>query len=244
MASYIGKVDRECDACGQIAANHPDCSQKNENSVLKACGVCQAVFYGNTACQKSDWKNHKPLCNRVKVLLKVPEDEFQTKLDKLVFALSSEGHQAYAIQVFTCHARRGGPGSTEQVRHCFDRASLGDDSVRRVLNPADPGMQASMTLISILQERFPLDKNRVSVKDAEAKILKTIEEVKDLPLSRDVVLLAIAECVNYQHPNWFQAFSKVVSGDELIQVMKDIKSLAEDDLKEDLLLLEKFGEKK
>eukprot|EP01130_Rhizamoeba_saxonica_P003838 TRINITY_DN1591_c0_g1_i1.p1 TRINITY_DN1591_c0_g1~~TRINITY_DN1591_c0_g1_i1.p1 ORF type:complete len:171 (+),score=26.15 TRINITY_DN1591_c0_g1_i1:45-515(+) len=38
------------------------CEKCDKSRDLNACGNCESVFYCSVACQKSDWRHHKPLC--------------------------------------------------------------------------------------------------------------------------------------------------------------------------------------
>ena len=47
-----------CNGCGKQSA---------ENAPLDRCSACMSVKYCNSACQKRHWKQHKVLCNAIKL---------------------------------------------------------------------------------------------------------------------------------------------------------------------------------
>jgi len=47
---YLAK--KRCGACGSLTNT-------------KACGGCGRVSYCSRACQKKDWRAHKPVCKRL-----------------------------------------------------------------------------------------------------------------------------------------------------------------------------------
>ena len=40
------------------------CKRYGKTDNLKSCGACKKVKYCGTTCQKSDWKEHKKVCNK------------------------------------------------------------------------------------------------------------------------------------------------------------------------------------
>lgn len=38
------------------------CKQEKEAHTMKMCKACGCAFYCSAACQKADWKGHKPGC--------------------------------------------------------------------------------------------------------------------------------------------------------------------------------------
>ncbi|VDC08040.1 unnamed protein product [Peniophora sp. CBMAI 1063] len=52
-ANFSRNTKRACVSCG---------SQDSEDASLKVCTGCKRMWYCSGACQKSDWKRHKPFC--------------------------------------------------------------------------------------------------------------------------------------------------------------------------------------
>jgi hypothetical protein len=66
------------------------CTQTSEitKSNFKLCAECQAVRYCSKACQVADWKEHKTVCKRLKLLLPIalswdPIDPGEARADDL-----------------------------------------------------------------------------------------------------------------------------------------------------------------
>ncbi|KAK5169494.1 uncharacterized protein LTR77_005470 [Saxophila tyrrhenica] len=49
-----------CERCGAVPAAPGE--DGHGGSRLLSCGKCRKVLYCNRACQKEDWKAHKPFC--------------------------------------------------------------------------------------------------------------------------------------------------------------------------------------
>ena len=53
MAKVVGKDASRCVSCGRTRA---------DAGSLMRCGGCKKIEYCSAACQKADWKKHKPAC--------------------------------------------------------------------------------------------------------------------------------------------------------------------------------------
>lgn len=48
----------------KISYGTNSCKRCGKTDNLKSCGACKKVKYCGTTCQKSDWKEHKKVCNK------------------------------------------------------------------------------------------------------------------------------------------------------------------------------------
>ena len=231
MAStgMITREGRGCNACGVSAAKHPDCFQNKGAVSLRACSICRVALYGNADCQKSDWKDHRLLCNRVKVILALPRGSFSERLKSLVSDLAMEGQKAFAIQLASAHSAKAGcaPG-VDSLR--FTGVSLGREGevleVKNGMRP-DPNckVQQNAFLLGLkLAASFSLETGKVTVKHARKKLQIYLNEVKDLA-SEQMVFTAITRLLSASHNNWMIAFRGLLSGEQQRQLDVDLEKL-------------------
>ena len=222
MASgtLINKEDRGCNTCGMSARNHPDCFQKNGSVYLKICSICKVALYGNAACQKSDWPAHKPLCKRVKAVLDLPKGDFPTKFASLLIEFTSEGHTAFALQLSNSQEKRLESHGIITNAFCSAAVAAGSDVKQNLLaNPNSLEQQGVMLLAEILVTSLPLNRSKVTVKDAKIKVKKTLTRVEALQAShnlpRNIILQTFAIKLSALHSNYMTAFRGLLSaGDQ------------------------------
>lgn len=79
--------------CNPVFSEGKSCRNCNSRDVkLHQCSRCKGVYYCSVACQKSDWKRHKPDCKEFvdKIDFKLPDGLFKTNVSSSSGASTEE----------------------------------------------------------------------------------------------------------------------------------------------------------